>query len=340
MRAAVFNGPERPVTIEHVSDPVVAPGELLIEIARCGICGSDISMTEAGPFALPTGSFFGHEFSGEVREVGRGVSGVKRGDRVACLPCLGCGECEGCRGGNALFCVSVARFAAGFAEFIAAPGRAVTLLPASLSFADGALVEPIACGLHALHRGNMRGGERVLVLGAGSMGLAAVYWARRLNAKIVAVASRSMHRKDAALAMGADIVAGCDRDGLAALEAALGGPADIVVECVGKPGVLNVAIDCVRNEGTVISMGMCLQVEEFVPGRCAFKDVKLLFPIGYSASEFAETARSFDAGHINPELMIGSVVALESLPMVLEQLRSGTVRKKVQVAPALVAADG
>jgi (R,R)-butanediol dehydrogenase/meso-butanediol dehydrogenase/diacetyl reductase len=341
MRAAVFHGPGR-ITIDEVPDPEPAPDGLVVKVARCGICGGDVSMTSGSPFDYAVGTHIGHECAGEVVAVGREVSGVRVGDRVACMPATGCGRCQPCREGRPILCRAIRPHGGGFADYMTATARGVVVMPRSLSFADGALVEPIACGLHALNQAGFRGGERVLVLGAGAMAIALTFWARRLGAGRVVVASRSTHRRETVLALGADAVVSFEEEDPEALSRALGGPADIVAECVGKPGLLNLAIGHARIGGTVISMGMCAQAEAVIPAGCTFKEVKLLFPLAYSEAEFAETARAFDAGDVHPDLMVGEVVGLEEVPDVIEALRAGRRGKtlKIQVDPALEAARG
>jgi threonine dehydrogenase-like Zn-dependent dehydrogenase len=162
-----------------------------------------------------------------------------------------------------------------------------------------------------------------MVLGAGSMASALIYWARVLGAAKIVVASRSAHRRDVALAMGADAVHSFDEDAPDALISAFGGLPDIVAECVGKPRMLNKAIDHVRPEGTVISMGMCMQPEPLLAVRCAFKEVRIFFPLGYSLNEFVETAKAFDSGHVRPDLMVSEVIALEDLPAAMDRMRAG-----------------
>lgn len=333
MRAAIFNGPGKPITIEQVADPKPGPHELLMKIYRCGICGSDLSMTSNGPFNYAVGRQFGHEYAGEVVEVGREVTGFKVGDSIACIPCASCGKCEGCLAGNAMLCASATSLSEAFAEYIAIPPKAAVLLPRSLSFADGALIEPMACGLHALRLARMRGGERVLVMGAGTMALSIIFWARQLGAAKIVVLSRSPHRRDVVLTMGADAVYRFDSEDSGGLASDRGGPPDIVAECVGKQGMLSKAVEHVRPAGTVISMGMCMNSEPLLAARCTFKEVRMLFPLGYSVDEFVETAKVFAAGRVRPQLMVSDVIALEDMPATLEALRAGRKSLKVHVDP-------
>jgi threonine dehydrogenase-like Zn-dependent dehydrogenase len=337
MRAAVFNGPGRPITIETVPDPAPAPDELLIEVGRCGICGSDVSMTSGGPFDYATGQCFGHEFAGTVVAKGRDTPGWKIGDRAACMPKSACGTCEACSEGRLLFCPNGKSLGQGFAEYIAVPASAAVRLPDMLSLADGALIEPMACGLRALESAGMRGGERVLVLGAGSMALSVVWWARQLGAASVVVASRSAHRRETCQAFGADAVHGFDRDDPAALEGALGGAPHIVAECVGKEGMLGLALQHVRLGGTVVSMGMCMRPEAILPAGLTFKEARLTFPLAYSVEQYERTARVFEKSGFNPEIMISEVLPLERLGDAIESIRSGGRTLKIHIDPRMPA---
>lgn len=333
MRVAISNGPDKPITIERVADPEPGPYDVVMKICRCGLCGSDISMTSEGFATYPPGMRLGHEYAGEVVAIGHEVSGIKLGARVACRPFHGCGQCEACRSGHPVFCAAVQSSMGGFAEYIAVPATATVSLPQTLSLSDGALVEPMACGLHALRMARMQAGARILVLGAGSMALSVVYWARRLGAGTIIALSRSSHRNEVMLAMGADGVHRFEANDSKPLTEALGGPPDIVAECIGKAGMLNKAIDHVRPQGTVLAMGMCQQSEPIVGVRCTFKEVRLFFPLGYSIAEFAETANAFNSGHVRPELMVSEVIPLDELPNAIESVRSGRKSLKIHVDP-------
>jgi threonine dehydrogenase-like Zn-dependent dehydrogenase len=332
MRAAMFNGPGKPITIERLPDPAPGRDELLVKVCRCGICGSDISMSGEAPFTLPIGRI-GHEYAGEVVAVGGDVSGFRPGDRVAVQPIEPCGACRGCRSGNAMFCATPRHLRGGFGEYMAVVPKCAVLLPQSLSLADGALIEPMACGVHAWRLARLAPGETMLVTGAGSVALSMIYWARRLGAGRIVVMSRSSHRNDVVMALGADAVIAFDADE-AQISEALGGPPDIVAECVGKPGMLAMAMRLVRPQGTVLSMGMCMYPEPVTPALGTFKEVRLFFPMAYTAEEFVETARAFDRGDVDPALMVSDVIGLDDFPGAIDALRAGTQRSlKVHVDP-------
>lgn len=335
MRAAMFNGPDRPITIEDVPEPRPGPNELFVRVHRCGLCGSDIAMTADGPAYLPLGRF-GHEWAGEVVRVGRDVQSFKSGARVASLPVAPCGKCEGCKTGNPLFCQTRGYLVGGFGEFMVIPEEAAVPLPNSLSFADAALVEPMSCGLHALNLAQMETGARVLVIGAGAMALSVIYWARNLGAAGIAVLSRSGHRSEVARMMGADAVLGFGEEDQSRIPKVLGGLPDIVAECVGKEGMLNLASRHVGPRGTIMSMGMWQHGDPVVPALMGHKEAKLLFPRGYTVDEFESTVRAFDSGTLDPQVMVSDTVSLEALPAIIGELHAGTRKGlKILVDPEL-----
>jgi (R,R)-butanediol dehydrogenase/meso-butanediol dehydrogenase/diacetyl reductase len=288
-------------------------------------------------FTLPENSSLGHEFAGEVVAVGKGVRNLKIGDPVTALPYTGCGHCATCLAGKPNFCAQFTGAAAGFAEYAVVAERVTTKLPTTLSMEDGALIEPMAVGLHGVALAKLTPGARVLVIGAGPVGLAAIFWARRLGAgRIVATAS-SRRREALARHMGSDafVVPDAAQD-LAALAAdALDGPADIVFECAGQTGLIARAIDCVKPQGDVVVLGFCTVPDQFVPAQAVWKEVRIQFAVTYSMQEFAHVANVFDAGHVEPRMMITDRVSLDALPDAFEALRHRSTQCKVMVNPWL-----
>ena len=330
MKAALFDAQVMRVSIQDIPMPQPGPDDLLIRVCRCGICASDVAMTSDVPFTMPSGQF-GHEYSGEVAEVGRNITTHKPGDRIAAVPVAPCGVCRNCISGSVFLCSSPRWANTGFSEYAVVPPRAAIRLPNTVSMAEAALIEPMATGLHAMVLAGVGSGARVLVIGAGSQALSAIYWARHLGAGHIAVLSRSARRSDLALAMGAHAVLGFQAEEQARISEVLGGMPDIVVECVGKPGFIGLAVEHVRPGGTVLAMGMCMQPETLLPALCTFKEVRMLFPLGYTLDEFIETARAFDAGNILADAMIGDAIRLEDLPCTMEAMRGGTGMLKIQV---------
>jgi 2-desacetyl-2-hydroxyethyl bacteriochlorophyllide A dehydrogenase len=182
----------------------------------------------------------------------------------------------------------------------------------------------------------MKHGDRVLVVGAGPIGLAALYWAKRAGAGRVAVTASSNRREALALSMGADaFVTPEEGRSLARGSAqALGGSADIVLECVGVPGMLDLSVSCVRRGGTVLVLGFCMEPELFRASAAMTREAKLQFAILYSREEFQICVDALDAGAVSPRAMITDVVSLDDLPTAFEALRSRTTQCKVLIDPS------
>ncbi|HEY2658329.1 MAG TPA: alcohol dehydrogenase catalytic domain-containing protein [Caulobacteraceae bacterium] len=335
MRAAVFNQVGKPWTVEVLPDPVPLAGEAIIRVGRCGICGSDLSMSAGKGPPIPCGTVLGHEYAGEVVALAPGESFLKLGDRVTALPAVGCGDCLMCRQGEPVLCARLVPYMGGFAEYMRIPVRTAVKLPDSVTMADGALVEPLAVGLHAVRMVALTPGARVLVLGAGAVGLATIFWARRSLAGRIVAMSRSRHRAALAETMGADQFVASGEGEAERTTEALGGPPDVVFECGGAPGMLSQAIGLVRTNGTVVSLGACSAPEPLVGAVCLIKQVKLLFSMAYSVEEFQFAAERLGTANFQVAAMVTSAVSLNDLPAQIVAMTNGGADGKVQLDPRL-----
>lgn len=153
MQAAVFKALGQPLSVEQVPDPVPGPEDVLIKVGRCGICGTDLHITEDPIFGAPSGMVLGHEFAGEIVEVGSKVDRVRRGDHVAILPVRSCGHCPACLSGQPARCREMKITGGGYGQYTLVGQRQCVKLPSTVSLADGALVEPLAVGLHGVNAG-------------------------------------------------------------------------------------------------------------------------------------------------------------------------------------------
>jgi (R,R)-butanediol dehydrogenase/meso-butanediol dehydrogenase/diacetyl reductase len=333
MRAAVFRGAGRPLVVEEIPDPQPGPGEAVIEVGRCGICGSDLHMTSGHSLDYPSGTILGHEYAGTVVAVGDGVSRVRVGDRVTAMPAKGCGHCELCASGYPLACQQMQGMIGGFGQFLRIPEAGAVLLPQTLSITDGALVEPLAVGLHGVRMAALTPGARVLVVGPGSVGLAAIYWARLLGAGRIVAASRSERRREPALAMGADAFEPLGADDAQRINAALGGPPEVVFECAGASGLMQKCVDLVQPGGLVVSLGFCGEPDPIVPAAVTWKRVTLKFSFGYDLRDFEHSADALDRGHVAPRSMVTETIGLDQLPDRFEALRRGGDAIKIHVDP-------
>lgn len=334
MKAVMFKNADEPLALEEVPDPTPAAGDLVLKVGRCGICGTDIHLTQEHGY-FPENSVVGHEFAGEVVAVGAEVEGFKLGDVVTAMAGAGCGKCRGCLTAGPFLCENgFTAYGGGFAEYARVPARASIKLPSSLSLTDGALVEPLAVALHALRLVDGIVGKRVLVLGAGAIGLAAVHWARKLGALRVAAASRSRRRAALAEVMGADAFVETGEGEVDRVSAALGGLPDVVIECIGVAGALQQSVQLVKPMGTVVSLGFCTKPDPVLPALATFKQIRLQFSMAYSLDEFQFAADMLDRGHVEPRQMVNDeVLALSEVPDTIQQLRKGRAETKLHVDP-------
>jgi (R,R)-butanediol dehydrogenase/meso-butanediol dehydrogenase/diacetyl reductase len=336
LRAAVFHESGKPLTIEAVPDPSPGAGEVIVRVARCGICGTDLHMTEGHGVELPAGTILGHEFSGEVVEVGEDVAGLAVGDRVAAMPIFGCRRCVACQAGTPALCETMQFRFGGYAEYALVNATTAVRLPASVSLDDGALAEPLAVALHGMVAARLAPGEVVVIQGAGPIGLAALFWARRLGAGRVYVIERVPERAALARAMRADGVFAPAIPRGAPGQAENAAPpemADVVVECVGRPGLLAQASSFARRGARIVSLGYCFTSDEIVPAAFGAKELQLVFPQLYTSREFEFGIDALSAGAVEPGRMVTDIVGFDRLPDTFEELRRSPQQCKVLIAP-------
>lgn len=247
--------------VSAIEKPQIGSEDALVKIQAVGICGSDLLNYGANetPEIFPGG----HEVAGEIVDVGENVSSAKIGQRVA-VEAVGqgraCFDCWFCRIGQFRQCSNLGSMTSlGFAEFISRPSVACYELSNSLSWEEGALVEPLAVALHGVRRGQMKGGETVVVLGAGNIGLVTVAAARALGAGKILVTARHKHQADMARLLGADFILPPEGTALneVLLEVTSGRGADLTLETVGGSSDVTVkqAIAVTRNQGRVVVLG-------------------------------------------------------------------------------------
>jgi len=333
MRAAVCQGLHAPLAVEQLPDPEPGAGEVIVRVGRCGICGSDLHMTEDPAFGVRAGHVLGHEFAGEVVALGRGVERVRQGDLVSVVPIASCGHCATCRAGEPAWCEAMRLQGGGYAELAATHENQCVALPRTASLADGAIVEPLAVALHGVMLSGLQAGDRVLVLGAGPIGLGVAYWARRMGARAVAVQDLSRFQEERARAMGATHFVVDADDPVGAATRALGQKADIVFECVGVPGLIAQGIDQVRVKGTVVVLGLCTRMDSFVPFVALSKEVRIVTSAFFKRQEYEAALDALDAGSAEPRLLVTDTVALDAVPAAFEALKTRTNQCKVLIAP-------
>jgi L-iditol 2-dehydrogenase len=264
MRAAVLHAPGD-VRIEERDRPVPGPREVLVQITAVGVCGSDVHYYEhgrIGPYVVEAPLILGHESAGHVVEVGEDATKHAVGDRVTLEPGVPCGRCRECRAGRYNLCVDVVFFATppidgAFAEFVPIHEDYAFALPDSLSDEEGALMEPLSVGIWACRKAGVSAGDRVLVTGAGPIGILAAQCALAFGATDVTVSDVNEQRLEVARRTGATQTL-TPQDGLD-LEV------DALIECSGHPGAMMDGIKAVRPAGVAVLVGMGPEEEGTLP---------------------------------------------------------------------------
>jgi (R,R)-butanediol dehydrogenase/meso-butanediol dehydrogenase/diacetyl reductase len=333
MKAVTFQALHTPLAFESLPDPTPGEGQVVVKVGRCGICGSDLHMTEDAAYGCQHGDVLGHEFAGEVVALGRGAEGLKTGDLVSVIPLKSCGHCEHCRRGEVQWCAEFGLQGGGYAEYALTRPNQCVRLPADLSLADGAIVEPLAVALHGVNLSGLKKGDTVLVLGAGPIGLAVAFWARRLGAAKVAIQDIAEFQKSRALEMGADAFVVDPADPVGSAERALGGQADVVFECVGVPGLIAQAVEQVRPRGTILLLGLCTRPDTFNSFAMLSKEVRLVTSAFFTVPEYRASLDALAQGAIEPRLLVTDTVSLAETPEVFESLKHRTHQCKVLIAP-------
>jgi len=270
--------------LREVARLVPQAGEVVVRVRSCGICGSDLHFFCGGfppPPVCP-----GHEISGEVADVGDGVARLRPGDRVAVEPLVVCRECWACRTGDYQLCRRLRILGTmadgGFAEYVRVPAYALFPLPAPVDCEVGALTEPLAVTVHGVRLAGVRLGQRVLVLGAGTIGLLAVAAAKAAGAADIWITARHAHQGAAAAALGATrVFAGADAAAeLSAL--AHQEPIDAVVETVGGTAdTLNDALHFVRPAGCIVVLGVFTTPPSLNALSLILKEVRIIGSLTY-----------------------------------------------------------
>jgi 2-desacetyl-2-hydroxyethyl bacteriochlorophyllide A dehydrogenase len=331
VRAAVISAES--VTVETVPDPAPGPRDVVVAVAGCGICGTDLHIAE-GEFAPTLPVVPGHEFAGEVVALGSDVSDVTElrvGDQVAVDPSLYCHECHYCRRGHGNLCerwgaIGVST-AGGAAEFAVAPVANCVRLPESVTPADAALIEPLSCAVRGFDVLAPQLGDHFLIYGAGTMGLMMMELAKRAGAASVSMVDLNPTRLETARELG------CTATVTSADELDRPRGWDIVVDCTGVVAAIEDGLGRVAPGGTFQQFGVANEdaTASFSPYRIYNKEIRIVGSMAVLHS-FERAAELFAEGALRPDVMISHRLGLEEYPAALEQFRQG-VGRKIQVMP-------
>jgi threonine dehydrogenase-like Zn-dependent dehydrogenase len=337
MRAAVLRD-GRMVYRDDVPEPVPEPGQVLVGVRACGICGSDlhfaahsdevVEMTaqvaaDAGGMGLDLNSdvFMGHEFSAEVLEAGADTETHPPGTLVTSLPVL-----LSTKGVQPI--VYSNSTLGGYAERMLLSAPLLLPIPNGLDFKHAALTEPMAVGLHAVNKSNIAPGETALVVGCGPIGIAIIAALRARGVETIVASDFSPKRREVATAMGAHQT----------LDAAQGSPFDtvkpaVVFEAVGVPGIIDDVLRRARPGTRLVVAGVCMQPDTVHPFFAIAKEINVQFVLAYNPEEFGDSLRALAEGEIDVSPLITGEVGLDGVGQAFDDLADPERHCKILVTP-------
>ncbi|WP_067936028.1 zinc-dependent alcohol dehydrogenase family protein [Alicyclobacillus kakegawensis] len=329
MKAVVVHAPHR-ASVETVPYPVPGPGEVTIQVKACGICGTDYHIFE-GEFLSPYPIIPGHEFSGVVHELGDGVSELAVGDRVTVDPTLYCGSCDRCLTNRFNQCRNWGALGnttdGAMAEFVKVPVKNVVKIPDTMSYGEGAFIEPVACVVHGMNRLQVQVGDRILLFGAGAMGLQLVQALAHAGASELVVVDVDQKKLDLALSMGATrgVLAS---EAPAILTEAYPDGFDVVVDVTGIPQVIEQEFNYMGPTAKFLQFGVAPQTSaiQVNPFRVYNKDWTIIGSMAIN-NTFIPAFRWVKEGRIQVKPLITHTVALEEVPALLARPKDPNVLK-------------
>lgn len=342
MRAAIARN--RVLVVDDIADPVPGPGDALVRVVACGICGSDLhALLHADELVAAAASagvaiafdpsldyVMGHEFSAEVVELGPATDGapVAVGDLVTSLPVAL--TASGMEPVGAYSNV----YNGGYSELMRLTAGICMKVPNGLDARRAALTEPMAVGRHAVERGGVSPADAGVVLGAGPVGLAVVAELHRIGVETIVVSDKSPRRRLVALAMGAtEAVDPARDDPIDAWQRVDGRRAPVVFDAIGVPGSLGLAIAHAPAMSRVVVVGSCMQNDTIRPVLPQMKQLTIAFSFAYDPFEFADTLRAIAEGEIDVTPMITGVCGIDAVPDAFTALASPDDHVKILVEP-------
>lgn len=337
MRAVAFDGSDKKLALVEIDRPEPGPGQLLLKVAACGICGSDLHAYQGA--ISPLGTVFGHEFSGEVAAVGDQVDGDwQMGDRAISMGALTCGQCAACEEGNLEGCTNLDLIGFGvngaYAEYVIVQAAVTIKIAASTGYPSAALVEPLTVGLAAFRDCNLPMAGNILIIGAGIIGITVVKWAKFFGAEHVGISDLDSARLNRAGNAGATVTINaseCD-DPVQAFREATGADPQVIVECVGAP-MLQRLVDSAPQKAHIVAVGANMAPEPITSLAAAQKQLRMTFSFGYTLEDFQFVVRMIEAGRIETGDLITRSISLEDVPDAFAGLMQPNEHCKVMIEP-------
>jgi 6-hydroxycyclohex-1-ene-1-carbonyl-CoA dehydrogenase len=339
MKAAVFHGDGLGLVVEEWPMPEPGPGEVLVRVAACGVCHTDLHYLDHGtPTFKPPPLVLGHEVSGTVEAVGRGVASAAPGDRVLLPAVLPCGGCRACREGRENLCERGRMLGnhvdGGYAEYVAAPAKDLVSLPEEIPLVEAAIIaDALTSPFHAVvRRGRVAPGDRVVVVGCGGIGLNLVQIAAALGARVIAV-DRVEEKLEWARRLGASATVHPPSTERAdkAIRLLVDGGADVAFEAVGNASTQELALSCLRAGGRLVLVGYSPETLAIPAGRVMFRELEIVGSLGCRPVDYPRVVELVRQGR----LVLGELVThrfpLDEIDRALDLLRRGEAIRSVVI---------
>lgn len=329
MKCVAIKG-KKQLGVSNIDTPISKNGSVVIDVKKCGICGSDIHYWDLG---VPSNLVMGHEFCGTVVDPGDRED-LKFGDRVTGLPISPCGKCEACTNGNPQYCPETWTYAVGlsltnpgaYAEKTSVRSDLVIKVPDNITESEVAMVEPTAVGLHAVNLADVKIGDKVLVVGAGIIGDICALLAKLNGASYVAVSETNINRAKKAVDLGCadEYFDAKDPDFLTKVRRECPFGYNIVFDCSGNSAAVTSALLNAKPNGTVVLVGVSVDSITIPSALIVMHELKVYGAIGYTVDEFKECVELMANKEIDMTKFVDDIVGLNDVQKAFERLTSGT----------------
>lgn len=300
------------ITTETV-DPCPAEGEAVVRVKVVGICGTDVHIFRGQRSDVVLPRIMGHELSGQVTAIGRGVENVRPGDRVVLDPVIACGHCKACRNGYGNVCAQVKCYGVqmdgGLRDLITVKAKTLHVIPDGVGDLEAALVEPFSIASNILNRARARAGEDMVILGAGTIGLAILQAAKGMGLRVL-IGDISARKVEKAQRLHADVTVNTSRDSFAeAVRAFAPEGADVLVDAVGVTPLLEQVIELCGPRSRVVVIGFDDRPMSVPPVRITKSEISLIGS-RMNAHRFPEALDWFAKGSVDPMAMVDRVFSI------------------------------
>lgn len=334
MKAAIFLGPNQALKVEEVPTPKPGAGEILVKVAACGVCHTDLHYLDHNvPTFKPPPMILGHEASGTVAGLGTGVTSWKEGDRVLLPAVVSCGTCKMCRTGRENICDTMRMFGnhvdGAYAEYVLAPAKDAFRMPVEVPLIEGSIIaDAVSTPFHAVvNRGQVKPGDRVAVFGCGGVGMSCVQVAAAVGASVVAV-DVLPEKLELAKKMGAEFTINAaateriDKE----VRKLFGDGADVAFECIGRPDTIQKAFSVIRKGGTCVIVGFSDKPVELPAAKIMFFEQAVIGSLGCRPVDYPRIIELARMGKLKVAELVTGRFPLENINDAFDLLRKGDPR--------------